>query len=272
MDLQTFFEIGSFKVLKNEETVLLWEIGSNYSLLSLWSDDVKACRYVQVHMFDELEMENSIVEILATLHGVDLKYKKVFICSAFADAFLVPRKYFAQDSNLLEVVYDAEGNGQFYDFAGQWQLVNFYSMPRSILRVINERFSGASFRHVYTPALKVANEIEAPEQICVHILNKQFRVMVKIDNNLLLMQTYAFAAPMDVIYYLLKICNEFGMSQEQVHLTLSGFIELDSALYKDLYQYFTNISFARHAAIEMPEHDYPQHFFTSLHNLAACVS
>lgn len=270
--MQTFFEIGSYKILKNEECVLLWEIGSNYSLLSLWSNDVKVCNYVQVHMFDEPEMENSIVEILAPFKVVHFRYKKVVICSAFADAILVPRKFFAQDSNLLEVVYEDGGNIRFYDFASQWQLVNLYSLPRSIFEVINEQFSDATFRHVYTPALKVITEVDAPEQINVHILNKQFRIMVTMDNKLKLLQTYTFMAPMDVIYYLLKICNEFGMTQEQVHLTLSGFIEMESALYKDIYQYFTNISFAQHAALEMPEHNYPQHFFTSLHNLAACVS
>jgi hypothetical protein len=271
MDLQTFFEIGSYQVLKNEEAVLLWEIGSNYSLLSLWSDEEKVCRHVHVHIFDELEMEKSIVEIFTPYKEASLKYRKVVICSAFPSAFLVPRNFFAQDSNLLDLVYDESPNIQFYDFAGQWQLVNFYSFPVSLLEIIKVQFPEASFRHVYTSSLKASNEIDALEQISVHFVNKQFRVMVKKDNNLLLMQTYAFTTPIDVIYYLLKICTEFGMSQEETHLSLSGFIENESGLYKKIYQYFTNVSFVKHADLDMPEHEYPQHYFTSIYNLAACV-
>jgi hypothetical protein len=270
--LQTFFDIGNYKVLNNEENVLLWEIGSNYSLISLWTDDVKICRHVQVNMFDELEMEDSIMQILTPYKEANLQYKKVVICSAFPEALLIPRKYFAQDSNLLHLIYGVQINRQFYDFAGQWQLVNFYSLPESVLQFLIDQFPFASFRHVYTPSLKMPNESEASEQISVHFVNKQFRVMVKKDNNLLLMQTYVFSTPMDVVYYLLKICNEFGMSQELTHLTLSGFIEHDSTLYQEIYQYFINVAFAQHIQIEMPEHHYPQHFFTSLHKLAACVS
>ncbi|MCU7551468.1 DUF3822 family protein [Chitinophagaceae bacterium LB-8] len=270
--MQTFFEIGSYTDLKNEETVLLWEIGSNYSLISLWTEDVTACHYIQGSMFDELEMEKSIIDIFAPYKEADLKYKKTVICSAFPDALLVPRKFFAQDSNLLEQVYGVQSNGQFYDFAGQWQLVNFYSIPGSVLQFLKEQFPAASFRHIYTPFLKAPNDVDAPEQIGVHFLNKQFRVMVKKENNLLLMQVYTFSAPMDVVYYLLKICKEFELSQDQTYITLSGFIEADSALYKEIYQYFTNVAFAKHSGVDMPGHDYPHHYFTSLHNLAACVS
>ncbi len=269
--MQTFFDIGSYKVLNKEETVLLWEIGSNYSLFSLWTEDVKACRHVQVNMFEELEMEDSLAKILAPYREGHLKYKKVVICSAFPEALLVPRKYFAQDSNLLQLIYGVQTNRQFYDFAGQWQLVNFYSLPEAVLQFLIDQFPFASFRHVYTPSLKMPKDA-ATEQISAHFANKQFRVMVKKDNQLLLMQTYTFSAPMDIIYYLLKICNEFGMSQESTQLTLSGFIEHDSTLYKEIYQYFLHVAFAQHVEIEMPEHHYPQHFFTSIHNLAACVS
>jgi hypothetical protein len=272
MDLQTFFDIGSYKVLKNETAVLLWEIGSNYSLISLWTEDIKICRHMQVNMFDELEMEESLIHIFDPYKKANLQYKKVVICSAFPESLLVPRKFFSQESDLLKIVYDIRSERQFYDFAGQWQLVNFYALPASVLEFINDEFPVVSFRHVYTPLLKVPGEDYAPEQINVHFLNKQFRVMVKKENSLLLMQTYAFTIPMDVIYYLLKICNEFGMSQQQIPLILSGFIENESVLYKVIYQYFANVAFAKTTDMEMPEHHFPQHYFTSIHNLAACVS
>jgi hypothetical protein len=270
--LQTFFDIGSYKVVKDDEPVLLWEIGSNYSLISLWTDDMKSCRHVQVNMFHELEVEESILQIMSPYREVNLKFKKVVICSGFPEAILVPKKYFAQDSSLLSYVYNAEEHRPFYDFAGQWQLVNLYSIPATVLQIISDHFPFVSFRHVYTPSLKVPNEVDASDQISVHFINKQFRVLVKKANALQLVQTYSFTVPMDVVYYLLKICQEFGMSQEEIHITISGFIDQESALYKELYQYFLNIDFARHVEVDMPEHHYPHHYFTSLYNLASCVS
>jgi Protein of unknown function (DUF3822) len=270
--LQTFFDIGSYKVVKDEEPVLLWEIGNNYSLLSLWTDDMKSCRHVQVNMFQELEVEESIQQIITPYREANLKFKKVVICSGFPEALLVPRKYFAQDSHLLNFVYDVEDHRSFYDFAGEWQLVNLYAVPARVMQIISDHFPFVSFRHVYTPTLKATNEVDASDQISIHIINKQFRVLVKKDNFLKLMQTFTFSVPMDVVYYLIKICNEFGMSQEETHLTISGFIDHESSLYKELYQYFINIDFANHDEVGMPEHHYPQHFFTSLYNLASCVS
>lgn len=270
--MQTFFDIGSFKVVKNTEPVLLWEIGSNYSFLSLWTDDIKACRHIQASMFDEMDAAESIDRIYAPYKEADLQFKKVVICSAFPEALLVPRKYFSQDGNLLDLVYEKQAGHQFYDFAGQWQLVNFYSIPEPVFQFISDQFPFVSFRHVYTPILKMNNVYDDPDQVWVHFLNKQFRVLVKKNHELQLVQTYSFETPMDVVYYLLKICTEFEMSQEETLLVVSGFIENDSALYRELYQYFLNIQFPELAEVEMPEHNYPPHFFTSLINLATCVS
>jgi hypothetical protein len=52
---------------------------------------------------------------------------------------------------------------------------------------------------------------------------------------------------------------------------LSGLIDKQSALYKELYQYFINIEFSE-AGWNMAGTEYPAHFFTSLNDLAQCVS
>jgi hypothetical protein len=48
-------------------------------------------------------------------------------------------------------------------------------------------------------------------------------------------------------------------------------IDQQSALYKELYQYFLHIEF-RNASWTIPADEYPAHFFTSLNELAQCVS
>ncbi|HNA96743.1 MAG TPA: DUF3822 domain-containing protein, partial [Chitinophagaceae bacterium] len=65
--------------------------------------------------------------------------------------------------------------------------------------------------------------------------------------------------------------QQFSLSQQTVSVRLSGLIDKQSALYKDLYQYFREITF-REAGWHTVEPEYPAHFFTSLNDLAPCVS
>lgn len=53
---------------------------------------------------------------------------------------------------------------------------------------------------------------------------------------------------------------------------LSGLIEEKSDLYTELRSYFLNLEFAVHQVTGLNDSPYPKHFFTSMYNLAACVS
>jgi len=96
--------------------------------------------------------------------------------------------------------------------------------------------------------------------------------MVKKNKQLQLAQAYSYKTPLDVVYYLLKICYEFGLDQSEVFVILSGLIDQDSAMYSELHSYFLNLYFAQPPPYSVPENEYPHHYFTSLYNLAACVS
>ena len=79
----------------------------------------------------------------------------------------------------------------------------------------------------------------------------------------------------DVLYYLLKICSGFSISQKEVKLVLSGFLEKQSLLYRELYNYFVRVSFQQipdFIKLSRSFNEYPAWFFSSLFNLATCVS
>ena len=103
----------------------------------------------------------------------------------------------------------------------------------------------------------------------------QFSIIVIKEQQLQLVQTFAYSESADVLYYLLKICASFSISQNAVLLVLSGLIDKESVLYKDLYNYFEYVSFKRNPdSIKLPYTfaKYPSHFFSSLFNLAVCGS
>jgi hypothetical protein len=145
-------------------------------------------------------------------------------------------------------------------------------LPSKIYEQLASKFPAARFFHSYSTTLKIHNGINVDDQLEVHIATQQFRVLVKKENQVQLAQTYAYKSPLDVVYFLLKICYEFQLDQSSVFVILSGLVEKDSAMYKELHNYFANLHFAEASAYELPQNELPHHYFTSLYNLAACAS
>ncbi|MBK8605606.1 MAG: DUF3822 family protein [Chitinophagaceae bacterium] len=120
--------------------------------------------------------------------------------------------------------------------------------------------------------MDVRNSIGVTEEgrLQVDFRKTEFVVIAANRNNILLTQTFEYTTPEDVLFYLLKICKQFSLSRERVELQLSGLVDKQSSLYKELYQYFINIDFRN--ALWNTGAEYPAHFFTSLNDLAKCVS
>ncbi|MEO6638497.1 MAG: DUF3822 family protein, partial [Ginsengibacter sp.] len=91
----------------------------------------------------------------------------------------------------------------------------------------------------------------------------------KKDGKLLLVNSFNYKTAEDVSYTLLNICSQFQM--DNLTIEASGLIEKNSALYKEIYKYFEQVSFA-----DMPEGisftddvlTYPPHFFYHLFTTA----
>lgn len=224
---------------------------------------------IQLTSFDEPEVEEQLPTLFETLRGHD--FESVVVSSAFPQALLYPQKYFKDGYTALDLVYDQPMQAYFHDRIFEWQIVNMYAMPKAVNNAIREAFVNVQYFHTYTPTIKIYNGYVADQQLSVHFTGQYFQVMLKKDAAVHLLQTYAYKTPLDVIYYLLKICYEFNLPQAEVFVILSGLVARESALFTDLQQYFTNLHFAQQPEISLPESPYPQYFFTSIYNLAACV-
>lgn len=267
--MKTLFDIRSDSAIGNDH-VLLLEAGTDYCSYAFWHRPTNSIDRLQFHSFNELEAEKKLDDILKECK--DFEFESVVVCSAFPQALLVPTKYFNDDYSLLNVVYSSPAQEYLHDAIPDWQMVTIYSFPGSLHQSFQKLFSSIQFFHAYTPAIKVYNGYVADNQLSIHFTPQHFRVLLKKDSAIQLAQTYHYQTPLDVVYYLLKICYEFELEQSSVHLILSGLIEKASSLFTEIHQYFTNVHFAHPPEIKLPESEQPRHFFTSLYNLAACVS
>lgn len=266
--MKTLFNIQSGKEIGHEHTLLL-EVGSNYCCSAYLHKQGNALDALSYVSFEETETEQSLADIVGEASG---KTIQAIVCSAFPQALLVPNKFSQEGNELLDLIYNQPAQAFLTDGIPEWQMASIYSVPESFHKQVKQSFSSVQFLHAYTPIIKLYNGYMANSQVTVHFTTQQFRVLVKKDSTVQLAQTYAYKTPLDVVYYLLKICYELNIAQQDVHLILSGLIEKDSPLFAELEQYFTNVHFAHPPSLGLPDHSHPHHFFTSLYNLAACAS
>lgn len=248
---------------------MLLEIGKDHCSSALFHKATNTIERIRLTTFDHLETGNYLPAIVGPLKNT--AYRSVVVSSAFPQALLFPSKYFKKEYAALDLVYDAPAQDYFYDSIPEWQMVTAYSLPQAVSKQLHAAFPSAYYFHCYTPAIKIYNGYMAGHQLSVHFTDQFFRVLLKKEAAIHLAQTYAFKTPLDVVYYLLNICYEFNLSQQDAFLILSGLVEKDSALFTTLQQYFANVHFAQQPEIELPESPYPQYYFTSIYNLAACV-
>jgi hypothetical protein len=151
-----------------------------------------------------------------------------------------------------------------------WQLYNVFSLSTATRECVERKFPAAKTWHQYSLGIKNIAAGNDNGTIQVDFRKDDFTVLVARQGNFLLARAFDYSTPEDVIYYLLKTCRQFSLSQQEVTLRLSGLVDKNSALYKELYQYFIHVEF-RNASWHLNS-EYPAHFFTSFNDLARCAS
>ena len=265
--MKTLFDIRG-KVSGNAYTLLL-EIGPDTCNYAFYNKEGNSIDAMKCFTLSGLEIEERIPELIAELKGGN--FNRVIVCSAFPEAVLVPQNQYHQNHFFLSVMFDKPGQIFLDDTIIEWQMVNMYALPGKIYETIMAEFPTAEFFHTYTPFLRNDNNL-SDSQIFLHVTTQYLRVIVKKGQQLQLAQIYSYQSAMDATYYLLKICYEFHMNQDEVTLVLSGLITDDSGLYDELKNYFSQIQFVQPPFVAAPEKQQPDHLFSSLYNLTLCAS
>ena len=267
--MNTVFQIGNFTEERGDSLFL--EIGQTFCSVALIDSSTKSAQFIGMYAFDVVSLEESVDEILKMTSIDRINLENIVISPAFPEAMLIPNKFYHHKSSLLGSLCNLNHFFLLNDPIAEWQLFNVYVIPVRVHKSLTEHFPFANYMHAYTPLLKIYNGFTSDHQLSAHFIGKQFRVVVKKHHHIQLVQTYTYSSPMDVVYFLLKICAEFQLSQEELQIVISGLIDEDSALYKEMHHFFLHLHFATGTTISLPEHDHPHHYFTSIHNLAACV-
>ena len=242
----------------------------NYALLNNLAKEIIEFGYYQLQ--NESEWQNVLRENEVFSGG----YSKSIIAFNMAESMLVPSEMYKSENDLLhfEVMFGKSSDVIIVsDNLVSLHTHNLTAVPISVHAALSGKFNSTDFKNINSVLLENYTG-EKEETILLDFRTDEFSVIVFKDDILQLVQIYSYSTPEDVLYYLLKICRQLNLAQQEVKVLLSGLIEKDSVVYRELYKYFIHLEFeVLPAAIKISEEleEYPAHYYSTISKLASCV-
>lgn len=264
------------------DSILLIEVSEKLIGYVIYNKDQKQLLGLRQYHLDisaEKPTAQALSEIIANDGLLQQHFKEAIIVYNFPDSSLLPDQYFDIGMNKLitELLFGNAFKGLVLsEKIPAWDVYNVYRVHREIHALLQQKFSGGRYWHYYSIMLSVVDkEKEMPDDLfqCVFYPEK-FVIGFFKRRHLQLLQTYQYETPEDVSYFLLKICQQFNISQENLKLIVSGLIEQESTLFTELLKYFHDIDFDQVPdAIQTKGllQNFPQHYFSPILKMAICV-
>lgn len=178
-------------------------------------------------------------------------------------------------ADYLDVVFgeDAVAKIQFEHLPIEPGMMNVFRLAKDVTDVFDNNFAKVSIKHTWSNIIKtvISNNSAYPAD-CIYIrfYITFITVIVIKDKNLQIIQSFVYETPEDVMYHLLNIIARFGLNNNEITLLISGMIDLNFTLYRDLITYFTHVEVqnVNTTNLLLNIKEYPLHYFTPFFNLA----
>ena len=271
--MKTLFEIMPGD-LEPGSCNLTCELAGDLFCFTLENEEQHLFSGVALYQFEQ-EDPDPVAALEALLERQPLlknRFARTCIVFSGPESVLIPFSLYSslENSNVLNLVHGDLTNNDLVqtDLVSEAGVYNAYRIPRQLDVFLAKNFPGAEKTHLYSSLLKG----QQPENILLVILYpERFTVLLRAENRTRLIQTYTYAGVTDVSYTLLNLSRTFGVPD--IPVTISGLVDRDSALYKEIYQYFTSVTLAA-----LPDHyqysdairEHPAHYFSHVFALASC--
>ncbi len=267
--MQEQFIIKGESEIESSSCILALIVGSDYFSYAIRDENDTVCELKRFY-FQRTTVEK-LEEVLKFNPVLNNAFPIIVTAFDFNTNTLLPVDFNTGDNTpLLYLNESGQQDHIIHEVVQEWDLANVYSIPYDLLNWVLTHFPSSKFWHVQSVQIKNATKGIDGGNINLEVLDKKFNVTVAKNDQLLLAHQYFYVSPADVLFYLLKICETFGLSQEAVQLHISGLIDKNSKLFNTLYDYFLNVDLNRASWKQSDE--YPAHYFTILNQLALCES
>jgi len=257
---------------ENPQKVLSIRLGDKHGSFAI-TDKTGNELYELAYCSTEQWNENSLNDFFTSYPSLRNSFYQAAVAYDSPQSILTPSSFYkpGEAQVLLKLMQEVSADAHIIsELISEWQLYNTYAVPGEMYKWVNQKFPAARSWHQYSLAIQKINASAHEGSLAVDFRQNDFTVIVAKQSRILLAQTFEYTTHEDVLYYLLKTCHQFSLSQKEVNLQLSGLVDKQSSLYKEIYQYFIHVEF-REAGWDRRT-DYPAHFFTSLNELSQCAS
>lgn len=273
----SIYSAQNFNVDMTDQLVL--EAGKSH-IACICIKENKTITAFELFTFNENETANFrhlFASILATSKLLDKFYAATHIYINNEVSLLVPVYKFNKEiaADYLNVVFgeDTLSKVQFDHLSAEPQMMNVYRIKEDIFTVLNRNLTKINYKHTYSNIVKtlLQNIAAFPDEfIFIQFYNTSFIVVVMINGKLTLIQSFVYETPEDVLYYLLNLTHSLELYNDNLTLQISGMIDLDFQLYRELIKYFRQVNVENISALPLlPEAaKHPLHYFTPFFNLA----
>ncbi len=256
--------------------ILVCEISNDGFSYAIKNDEENMYIAVAVFHFDKsttvdysITLQNEI-QRQALLSG---NFKKVYIMYSLGESILIPFSLYnsEENANALNLVHgDLQSNlSVLTDIIAKNKIYNCYRVSTDVVNIIKSNFPDAINRHQYSVLLNNAT-LETGKLFIIFYPKKIVLMLIKNDN-LQFINSFSYNTAEDVSYILLNTCKQFEV--DNIPLEISGLIDENSALFKEIHKYFGSVNFAQLPAGSGYSEEItkqPSHYFSQIFAVDSC--
>jgi hypothetical protein len=269
----------------SEKALLLMEVNESsfsYVIVDDQQNLLAAAYYVLSHV-EGRNLAEAIKDIIDAHEILHNPFREAVVVYNFPESTLVPDGVYHHEANrdVMDLLFGNLRKGLVLSEKNpQIDVHTIYRVPAAVHSFMQQKFAAGKYWHIYTLWISSLQSASIPEGQHMFLIFGADKVLAAVygDQQLLLLQSFAYTTPEDVVYHLLHCCDQLGLSQDECALHISGFIDEDSALFNEIKKYFLKPEFdtvqskvVEGAETEDTSLEYPPHYFSYLQKLALCV-
>ncbi len=161
---------------------------------------------------------------------------------------------------------DANATKYFFEKNNNFGVTIVYRTLNTILRTLVSTFPINETTHIQAATLR---NIDVAIENTLHICSYDDVCVINLFANgaLVLSKTIALQTANQILYYLIGYTQMNHIDLQNCKVILSGFINEESALYLELYNFFIKIEFTKKSIFEFEENSFAPHFLIGLENI-----
>ena len=221
--------------------------------------------------------QTSFSEVMAELQTASALLKQhsgnIRIIWQHEQCTIIPKAFFREELSeaFTQMIFGNEMGEQCQSESVADQ-VFLFDIPQDWAQTMLHLFPSASFHHKYSRLFSNWTEGSdiAPDTFLHAMFYQQHFILVVVKQKKLnLLNSFSYYTPEDALYHLLNVCERLGIDKNITPVFVSGLIDPESGLYKQLHQYISDLRTRDFPTAQLRAEgfrEYPSHFFSSFCN------